>query len=254
MPAALDDRERALLQRSIYVLVRVGEEFLAPYVPAARARILDEGGYGPAFPPLLERTLAALAAGDWPGGSYFPGGWYRSLAARGVDPAGVALTRESLGPFYSDEVVVEADGRWRVGRKWIEGAVLRFFLRNLHFDPDLGRYLIRYRNVGYFETRYLRHESPPFRVVRVWEDGRRPLLELNDGTREPLRPETLRLDGQERLYAAIKAHDLPALFERSARWQLLDRLEQDGAGWRLLVRDQAIPLRLDAPRPYAGEA
>ena len=248
LPAA-----RPLLDRWIYVMVRVGKDFLAPYTPAARDRILAQGGYGAAFGPFLERFLAALAGPDWSPGSYYPGGWARMLEAQGEPLDGVEISPETIGPFFLDEVVVEADGRWRVGPKWLSGPVLRHFLRNLRFDEHLGRYQIRYRNVDYYETRYIHHHSPPFRVERIERTAGGIVLHLNDDTAEPLRPETLRLDDAERLYAAVKPAGVPALFQDAPRWQVLDLAEERDAGWVLLLDGGEVPLALHEPMAYAGQ-
>ena len=251
MTAKPDAVGRALLERWIFVLVLVGKEFLVPYFPAARRRIAEQGGYGPDFAPFLARTLETLTQPGWPAGSYYPGGLFRSLQARAQAPLELAPTLESMAGFATDEVRVEADGRWLVGPKQVQGNVLRHFLRHLEFDPELGRYRIRYWLEQYYETRYIHPLSPPLRVVSA--DLGRMVALLNDETEEPLRPETLRMDAGERLTMAVKQHGLPALYEDNARWQVLQHAEQSGDGWVLLLPSGEVPLQLHAPRPYAGD-
>ncbi|HKI96842.1 MAG TPA: hypothetical protein VKB51_00075 [bacterium] len=247
----LTDPGRALLARWIYVLVKVDERFIVPYTPQRWAAVTRDPGYGADFAPLLERFLCALTQGDWPPGSYYPGGWYRQLSARGEDPVRVATAPEALERFHLEEVVVDRDGRWLVGDKAIEGRVLQHFLRNLHFDGELARYVIRYRMEQHFETRYLHHRSPPIRVRRVGLDGGVVTLLLNTGREEPLRPETLRMDEAERLYCAVGADDVPAWFEEPARWELLKDADHRDGGWVLTVGGRELSAPLDAPWPYA---
>jgi hypothetical protein len=247
----LTDSGRALLQRWVYVLVKVGAEFIVPYTPSRWEAVVRDPAYGAAFEPFLARFLEALAAPGWQPGSYYPGGWQRALVARGEALERVAIEPAALAPFYLEEVTVDREGRWRVGRKLITGKVLTHFLRNLHYDAELGRYRIHYRMERLFETRYLHHRSPPLRVRRVTLQRGAVELWLNTGAREPLRPETLRMDEAEQLYCAVGAEGLPAWFEEPARWELLkDAEERDGA-WLLSVGGRALNATLDAPWTYA---
>lgn len=253
MTTMIDPIAKPLLERWIYVLVKVDSAFLAPYTPEARKRIEAEGGYGEAFIPFLRRFLRALQDTRWQAGSYYPGGWYRGLLEAGtVPPEQADITPQALAPFYQEEFWIKSDGSWYVGKKRIEGPVQRFFINNLYFDSDLQRYVIRYRLEFHNETRYLHHESPPYRVLQtVDREGRIELL-LNDGTTEVLQPGTLRLDGQERLFCAVKAEGLPAQFGNNARWQLLQQVEERESGWVLCLEQQVLPLMLDAPAEFPG--
>jgi hypothetical protein len=242
---------RALLERWIYVLVMAGEDYLAPYTPARWERVAGHSGYDAGFRPFLERCLEALPRPGWAAGSYFPGGWYRALVARGEDPARATIAPETFAPFFLDEVVVDARGDWFVGGKPIVGRILDHFLRNLHFDAELERYVIRYRLERHVETRYLHHHSPPLRVRRVTLDGAGITLWLNTGERERLHPETLRLDARELLYCAVRAERLPARFEEPARWELLKDVEARDGAWVLHVGGCALETTLEAPWPYA---
>lgn len=251
--AMIVPRAKPLLERWIYVLVKVDADFLAPYTEAARRRIVRDGGYGEAFSGFLDRFLEALASPEWPAGTYYPGGWYRGLTADGGDPLRVEFSPAGMARFYQDEFRVEANGDWRVGEKLIVDPVRRFFLSHLQFDPGLQRYLICYRLDSYNETRYVHHESPPLRVARAAFAGDRIELSLNDETREPLRAESLRLDADERLFCAVKSQGLPALFEDNARWQLLDKVEERQPGqWVLLTADGELPLNLHGPLKFPG--
>jgi hypothetical protein len=251
-PARIEAAARPLLERWLYVLVLAGGECLLPYTAARRERLLTLNPYGPDFPPFLQRFLSALRHADWPPGNYFPGGWFRALQTQGLDPASVPIVPERLGPYFGEQVLVDAAGRWRVGTKPVQGRVLAFFLRRLHFDPDVERYFIGYRLEGRPEVRYLRHESPPWRVRAVAMDAWPPVLLLNDGTQEPLRLDTLRLDAGEALYCAVKAEALPARFEDGARYQILQHVEERAEGWVLERAGRAWPLAWSDPWPGAG--
>ena len=243
---------KPLLSRWIYVLVKVETEYLTPFTPDGLELIHRKGGYGDPFRPFLNRVLETLADPRWPAGTYFPGGWYRALDADREPPERVEITPERFRAFFVEEVRVDPEGAWFVGPKRIEGRVLGHFLRNLHFDPDLERYLIRYWLDSYYETRYLHHQSPPFRVLRCSEDAGGFRLHLNDETEEPLRPETLRMDAAERLYCAVKPQGLPARFAEPARWQLLQQVEEAAPGWVLRLGAREVPLALEDPLVFPG--
>ncbi len=251
MTVTIDAPGRELLERWIFVLVRVGAEFEVPYGPAARARIAERGGYDDGFGAFLQRVLDALGAAPWRPGSYFPGGLYRSLQGQGRDPRTVPITPDLMARFYEDEVRVDANGRWLVGPKQMQGRVLQHFLRNLEFDPQLERYRIRYWLERHYETRYIHPLSPPYRVVSL--NLERMTALLNDGTEEPLHLDTLRMDDDEQLTLAVKPAGLPALLASNPRWQILQHAEQRRRGWVLVRPTGEIPLPLLAPRPYAGD-
>ena len=70
-------------------------------------------------------------------------------------------------------------------------------------------------------------DDAPLVVVRVEADGEGLAVILNDGSREALQPETLRLGPGEVPYATVKAGRFQARFSRAAAYQLLQRLEDD---------------------------
>jgi len=251
MPPVFDPPDE-LLPRRIYVLVKCGRDYLVPYGAAAWTALRQSGDYGEDFFPFLERFLRTLRGPEWPAGSYFPGGWYRVLKARGDDLARIAITPPALGPFYGDEVRVDAAGVWTIGRKIITGAVLQFFLRNLHYDPELERYVIRYPLETHVETRYIHHEALPFRILAVDDPHAAAWVLVNDGTRERLRWDTLRMDAAEGLYCAIRPERLPARFADGPRFRVLDCLEEHAGQWTLRGPAGEQVLALHAPWPGAA--
>ena len=130
--------------------------------------------------------------------------------------------------------------------------MLSFFLKHLEFDGEIERYRVRYWLNNYYETRYLHHLSPPLRVRRFVSSPAAAELVLNDGSTEPLRPATLRMDEQERLYCGIRSTGLPALFEENARWQLLQQVEEQDGGLVLRTGQGEVSLQLEAPLDFPG--
>ena len=242
----INEKSNHLLNRWIYVLVKAGQDYLIPYTSKSLNRILDSGEYGDKFPPFLDRFMGSLQSDEWRPGSYYPGGLFRACMAVGDDPMRMEFTPTTLAPFYQEEFRIEADGAWRVGKKQVSGSVQSFFLKNLEFDGDIERYRVRYWLESHFETRYLHHLSPPYRIRQVTFSAGGVQLLLNDGETEGLRPASLRLDREERLYCAVKAAGLPALFDDNARWRLLHSVEEREGDWLLSVENSEIPLRLDA--------
>lgn len=79
-------------------------------------------------------------------------------------------------------------------------------------------------------------DDAPLVVIRAEEEGDGLAVILNDGSREPLRPETVRLGPGEVPYATVKDGRFQARFNRAAAYQLMQRLEDDpGSGGAVLV-------------------
>ncbi len=74
-------------------------------------------------------------------------------------------------------------------------------------------------------------EGAPFAIVRFETDGDGFALWLNDGSREPLDPGSLRLREEDVPYCRVKGGRFEARFSRAAAWQLLQHVEaQPGGG------------------------
>jgi hypothetical protein len=79
-------------------------------------------------------------------------------------------------------------------------------------------------------------DDAPLVVIRAEDDGDGLAVILNDGRREPLRLETLRLGPGEVPYATVREGRFRARFSRAAAYQLMQRLEDDpGSGSVALV-------------------
>jgi hypothetical protein len=78
-------------------------------------------------------------------------------------------------------------------------------------------------------------EDVPFIVVRAEPEGDGLTLTLNDGSREPLRPETLRLGAGEAPYCTVKDGRFEARLSRAAAYQLLAHMSEDTASGRTIL-------------------
>ena len=244
---------RRLLQRWIYVMVKLGEDFLLVNLAAESLREKMEADYGPEFLPFLSDFQAVLDGELWPPGSYYPGGLYRRRLGAGEAPGGTPLTQEVVKPFFLETLLVDEKGNWFSGEKRLSGRILDFFLEQLEFDPVARRYRVRYRGENSFEVNYIQHRSPPFRVRRVVPSENGAALLINNGQTHPLRPETLWLDGLERLHAGIGRPAVGARFEEPARWEVLRDAEMAGGQWVVTVGGRRVSLAPDSPWPFADD-
>jgi hypothetical protein len=73
-------------------------------------------------------------------------------------------------------------------------------------------------------------EDAPFVVLRVEPEGDRLILTVNDLSREPLMPGTLRFGADGVPYCRIKQGRFEARLSRAAAYQLLQHVESDQAG------------------------
>jgi hypothetical protein len=82
--------------------------------------------------------------------------------------------------------------------------------------------------------------------VRVEPEGDGIALTLNDGTREPLMPETLRLGAGEAPYCAVKGGRFEARLNRAAAYQLLAHMSEEAGDAPVLTlggRRWTVPRR-----------
>ena len=79
-------------------------------------------------------------------------------------------------------------------------------------------------------------EDAPFVILRVERDGEGLVLTVNDLSREPLAPETLRFGAGGVPYCRVKDSRFDARLSRAATYQLLQHVEYDeAAGTAALV-------------------
>lgn len=146
------------------------------------------------------------------------------------DPSTWKLPRLRIdrdGLWYHDDVEVTHEG------------ILATLRDGLLHDAD-GHYL----QIGPVRVP-VEVDDAPFVVLRAEDEGDGLAVILNDGSREPLRPETLRLGPGEVPYATVKDGRFQARFNRAAAYQLLQRLAEDpvsgGAALVLGARRWTIP-------------
>jgi len=128
------------------------------------------------------------------------------------DPSTWKLPRLRIdrdGLWYHDDVEVTHEG------------ILATLRDGLLHDAD-GHYL----QIGPVRVP-VEVDDAPFVVLRAEDEGDGLAVILNDGSREPLRPETLRLGPGEVPYATVKDGRFQARFNRAAAYQLLQRLAED---------------------------
>jgi hypothetical protein len=92
-------------------------------------------------------------------------------------------------------------------------------------------------------------EAAPYAIVRVEPEGDRLILVLNDLTREPLVPDTLRFGPDEAPYARVKSGRFEARASRAAAYQLLQHVEYDEAGGRAALAVGGVRHPIPSPPP-----
>lgn len=129
-------------------------------------------------------------------------------------------------------IYIDKDGRWYYeGAEIIRREIVLHFYRHMELDSR-GRVIINWKG----QRCYVDVEDTPFVVQRtahvVNEKGRQPRYDiyLNDGTREELAPESLRIGKDNVLYCRVKNGRFPARFSRPAYYQICEFIqEQEGA-------------------------
>jgi uncharacterized protein len=132
-------------------------------------------------------------------------------------------------PFpFSRETTIRIDAQgvfWHDGQQVTHPGLATSFARWLDVDPDTGRYVLR----NSINWAFITVEDAPLVVRSAAVDATGALaLSLSDGTTEPLRPETLRLDPDDVPYCDVRGGRLPARFLPQAAFALLERLRFEG--------------------------
>lgn len=141
------------------------------------------------------------------------------------------------GRSRESSIVLDGQGRfWHDGELIEHPAMVRAFATWIARHPDDHRYIL---DNGYDWT-YLTVEDAPFLVRSVRREGRRPLLELSDGTEEPLDPTLLELGAADALYVHVKGAAFRARFTPFAQTQLSD--------WLVEGSDSTVEIEIDGTR------
>lgn len=134
-------------------------------------------------------------------------------------------------------LIIDKEGRWfQNGVEIIHPLVLKQFLGALERKPE-GGYRIRIgREICSVEV-----EDTPFIVSRIIDMDGRIGLELNDGSREVLNPETLWINRENIPYVAVKNGEFPARLSRPAYYELAGTLDFDDT-------EQAFVLKINGQK------
>ena len=162
-----------------------------------------------------------------------------------MTPAGVGGSAAG-DPGLSGAFRIDRDGVWHhEGVEVTHPGVLRNLYANLRADGETY-----HLQTGPFRVP-VDVADAPFVVLRaeVDRDAGTVEMHLTDGTRERLRPETLRLDGQGIPHCRVKDGQFPARLSLAAWLQLASRVEIDqGSGEAILVLgDRRFVLRGGEP-------
>src|SRR5262249_34996835 len=144
-------------------------------------------------------------------------------------PATLDTMDPPLPPGFTRESTIRIDrqgGIWHDGQPVTHPGLAEAFARWLDVDPESGRYIVK----NAINWVYVAVEDAPLlvRSVRAGADGGLELA-LSDGTREELRRETLRIDGDDVPYCDVRGGKLPARFLPGAAFSLLEALGPDVA-------------------------
>ena len=137
-------------------------------------------------------------------------------------------------------IIIDREGVWfHEGEEVTHAGMLASLQRDLRRDAQ-GHHL----QIGIVRVP-VDVEDTPFVVVRVERDGDRLTMILNDMSREPLDPETLRLSDSGTPYSSVKGGMFDGRWSRAATYQLLQHVEPDASGERgtlvLGARRYAVP-------------
>jgi len=131
------------------------------------------------------------------------------------------------------EILINARGEWSYeGNRIVHPEVLNLFKRSLTYDGERGEFFIDYKGkrapvkvakTPYFIRDVGLEKSSAGELVKV-------VLEVDDGSRETLDPETLVLDGEGVLQVKIKAGRFAARCLAVAHFRIAELLEEDDSG------------------------
>jgi hypothetical protein len=124
---------------------------------------------------------------------------------------------------------------WHEGVRITHPRLHAHLLRSVEWAETEGTFIVRLRQFrGWLDV----EETPYFAVGYDAESGE---VELTDGTREPLRVETLRVDGDGALRCEVKGR-WPARFLRGAQAQLLAAVDVERGTALLRAGGRRLPL------------
>ena len=121
-------------------------------------------------------------------------------------------------------LVIDKDGRWfQNGAEIIHPEIYLLFSSMLEKTPE-GKYLVRFGG----EICRVEVQDAPFVVQCVDEEGEgRIVIQLNDGSREPLDPDRFWIGRENVPYCRVKDRAFHARFSRPAYYQLARYIVSD---------------------------
>jgi hypothetical protein len=127
------------------------------------------------------------------------------------------MARAGFYAVQNSEIRFGRDGRWYADGEPIANArIADLFSRHLHRAPD-GRYVLR---IGDEEAAVIVDDTP-YVVTAVEPDAAGTLfVRVNDGSREALDAQTLRVGADDVVYCRVKRGSERARFLRAAYYQL----------------------------------
>ncbi len=156
------------------------------------------------------------------------------------------MEKESSEYIYIDD----RGDWWYEGNRIIHPEVLKLFKSSLEVDPVSGALKIDYRG----KQAPVKVAKTPFFVQDITPEFdsegrlRQVELQLDDGSREPLDPATLGLDGDGVLRVRVKAGRFAALCLPTAHFRLAELFrEDDDAGFVLELGGERYPVRTAKP-------
>ncbi len=150
-------------------------------------------------------------------------------------PAPAGRSREST-------IVLTRHGRFQHdGERFSHRGLEQGFARWIRRHPDDGRFIL----TNGYDWCYFSVEDTPYFVTGLRSQDGRPMLELFDGSSEPLDPDTLSVDDDDVLRTRVKGGAYQARFSQAAQLQLMPWLSDDEplalaiAGQRYAIRPSA---------------
>lgn len=165
---------------------------------------------------------------------------------------------EPTPPFrFSREsrIRIDADGRvWHEGERVAHPGLERALASWVDYDDAAGRYVLR----NALDWCWVAVDHTPLVVRAVHVGGEGVAVTLSDGSREPLRLDTLRVAPDGATYAYVRGGTLLARFDRAAAFALLQHAEPEGEGYVLALAGGRSPVGTLAPGahlpPRPGDA
>ena len=134
------------------------------------------------------------------------------------------------------DIVIQKDGNWYYrGKEIIHPEILDLFKSSLT-QPEEGKYVLEIGS----DRAEVSVEDTPYFICRVdlqnKEDGASEyLIDIDDGAREILDPQTLSISTENVMYCRIRNGGFTARFLRRAYYQLAEFIEEDEGSGRFYL-------------------